>query len=99
MNSLNCHTVSTDHHASQAGTLTVYTNTAHTPDAVEQPKDRVLAASILKALHELQESFDAAALAGLIIEPSFKLLPNRFHDRGSDAETYVARVEVYRKLA
>jgi hypothetical protein len=41
---------------------------------------------------------DAAALAGLIIEPNFKQFPNRFKELGSDMESYVAQVEIYRKL-
>jgi len=66
--------------------------------AAGDPKDRELATAILRAIHHLQESFDAAALAGLIVEPSFKQVPDRFRDRGSDVESHVVRAEVYRKL-
>jgi len=99
MNSVNGHAISESRQIPQAANLTVYTNTTPIPDGAVAPNDRVLATSILKAMHQLQETFDAAALAGLIVEPSFKMLPNRFRDRGSDTESYVASVEVYRKLA
>lgn len=95
--------------AAQTKQFTVYTNTEpeqvepeaqeQVVEAVGEPKDRELAVGLLRALHSLQEALDAAALAGLIIEPSFKKFPNRFKDRGSDADSYVARVDVYRRLA
>ncbi len=86
-------------HAPQASKLTVYTNPDPALERGGEPKDREIAGAVLKALHQLQEAFDTATLAGLIVEPSFKQLPNRFSDRGSDAESFVASVEVYRKLA
>ena len=86
-------------HASQVSKLTVYTNPEPALEDGGEPKDRGIARAVLNALHQLQETFDTATLAGLIVEPSFKRLPNRFSDRGSDAESYLASVEVYRKLA
>lgn len=85
--------------ASQASKLTVYTNPEPALESAGEPKDREVTRAVLDALHQLQEAFDTATLAGLIVEPSFKRVPNRFSDRGSDAETYLASVEVYRKLA
>jgi hypothetical protein len=99
MHSVNDHAISEARHVSQAANLAVYTNSAPIADIAGDPNDRGLATSILKAMHQLQETFDAAALAGLIVEPSFKMVPNRFRDRGNDAESFVAGVEVYRKLA
>ena len=86
-------------HASQASKLTVYTNPEPALERGGEPKDREIAGAVLNALHQLQDVLDNATLAGLIVEPCFKRLPNRFSDRGSDAESYVASVEVYRKLA
>lgn len=63
------------------------------------PKDRELATRVLKSLNELQEAMDAAALAGLIVEPAFKKFGNRFKELGTDADSWVAHVEIYRKLA
>ena len=65
----------------------------------DHPGDRDLASGLTHALHILQEALDAATLAGLIVEPNFKRYPNRFKDRGSDIESYVAMVQIYRKLA
>jgi len=83
--------------------FTVYTNTEQTvgqrlTDGGE-PKDREYATRVLKALHALQAAIDAASVAGLIVEPSFKSYPNRFQELGCDADSYVAKVEIYRKLA
>ena len=86
-------------HAPQASKLTVYTNPESALEPGGEPKDREIAGAVLQALHQLQEAFDTATLAGLIVEPSFKRLPNRFTDRGSDAESYVASVDLFRKLA
>ena len=82
----------------------VYTNADEsaptlTLKAGGDPKDRELAARVLKALYNLQETMDSAALAGLIIEPCFKQYGNRFKELGSDVESWVAKVDIYRKLA
>lgn len=83
--------------------FTVYTNTEQTEgqrlkDGGE-PQDRKHATRVLKALHALQTAIDGAAVAGLIVEPSFKSFPNRFQEVGCDADSYVAKVDIYRKLA
>ena len=79
--------------------FTVYTNTEQLLEPGGEPGDREMATRALKALHYLQEAIDSCALAGLIVEPAFKRYPNRFKDRGSDMESYVGMVEIYRKLA
>ncbi len=72
---------------------------SHRPLPAEgSPGDRNIAAGILKAVHGLQEALDAAALAGLIVGPNFKRFPDRFKDRGSNADSFVVSVEVYRRL-
>ncbi len=62
------------------------------------PNDSDLSHKVMKSVHALQAAIDAAAVAGLIIVPSFKSCPGRFKDRGNSADSYIARVEVYRKL-
>ena len=86
-------------HAIQATAFTLYTDTDAVRESSGDPNDRDLATVVMQALHGLQDALDRAALAGLIVEPCFKRFPNRFKDRGSDAESYVAKVEIYRKLA
>jgi hypothetical protein len=83
-----------------ATTFKVYTNTdAKTPAITGgDQQDRYVAARVVSALNSFQDAMDAAALAGLIIEPTFKQFPNRFKELGSDMESYVAQVEIYRKL-
>ena len=89
--------------ATPSSPFAVYTNTEQTVgQSLEdggEPRDRDHAARVLKALHTLQAAIDAAAVAGLIVEPSFKSFPNRFQELGCDADSYVAKVEIYRKLA
>ncbi len=84
----------------QATAFKVYTNDDQSVTVKgDQPGDRDLASGVTHALHILQEALDAATLAGLIVEPNFKRYPNRFRDRGSDIESYVAAIQIYRKLA
>jgi hypothetical protein len=63
------------------------------------PKDRELATKLVSAINELQDAMDRAALAGLVVEPTFVRFANRFNELGSDADSFVAKVEIYRKLA
>ena len=84
-----------------ASTFKVYTN-ADQENSIKvggDPKDRDHASRVLVALNNLQDAMDAAALAGLIIEPTFKQFSNRFKELGSDMETFVGQVEIFRKLA
>ncbi len=62
------------------------------------PRDRELASNLMGAINELQEAMDAAALAGLVVEPTFARFANRFNEVGSDVDSFVARVQIYRKL-
>ncbi len=64
----------------------------------ESPRDIALSTRVLKAIRDLQAALDGAACAGLIIEPSLKRYPDRFRELGSDVESYVVTVEIYRKL-
>ncbi len=87
--------------ASKASKFKVYTNSQE-EIAVKiggDPKDRDMASRVVNALNKLQDAMDAAALAGLIIEPAFKQFSNRFKELGTDMESYVGQVEIYRKLA
>ena len=84
----------------QATAFKVYTNDDQGVTARgNHPGDRDLASGVTHALHSLQDALDAATLGGLIVEANFKRYPNRFKDRGSDIESYVAMVQIYRKLA
>lgn len=62
-------------------------------------QDRELALGLLNAMNLLQDALDEAALAGLMVEPSFSRVTNRFNDRGCDVDTYVTKVKIYRRLA
>lgn len=82
-----------------SGQLKVITNEVPLLKPGGDPKDRELATRVLKAQHQLQEAMDAAVLAGLIIEPCFTSYPNRFKELGNDKDSYVAKIEIYRRLA
>ena len=58
-----------------------------------------MAQRITPAIGELQDAIDAAILAGLIVEPSFKPISGRFNEFGVSVESYVCNVQTYRKLA
>ncbi len=59
-------------------------------------KDR--AQRLGEALSELQEAMDAAVMSGLVVEPEFKVLSDRFGARGVTSDSFLLNVQVYRKL-
>ncbi len=63
------------------------------------PTDRAIALRVTGAIGELQDAIDAAILAGLMVEPSFKQVSGRFNEFGVSMESYVCSVQMYRKLA
>lgn len=63
------------------------------------PRDREIAADLVGAINELQEAMDAAALASLMVEPTFARFANRFNEVGPDMDSFVARVQIYRNLS
>jgi hypothetical protein len=71
-------------------------------DAVRRPaekSDRDLAADVTAAMLEFQEAMDRAILAGLIVEPSFQAVGNRFSTVGVSAESYLVKVRIMRRLS
>ncbi len=65
----------------------------------DRPTDRAIALRVTGAIGELQDAIDAAILAGLMVEPSFKPISGRFNEFGVSMESYVCSVQIYRKLA
>ncbi|MCH9020339.1 MAG: hypothetical protein IIA73_08245 [Proteobacteria bacterium] len=63
------------------------------------PTDREIALRVSRAIGELQDAIDAAILAGLMVEPSFKPISGRFNEFGVSMDSYVCSVQMYRKLA
>ena len=61
-------------------------------------KDVELATRIVRAANELREAMDAAARAGLILEPDFKRCSTRAAEYGNQTDSFVCSVAVYRKL-
>jgi len=61
--------------------------------------DRELAADLMARLHDFQEAMDRAILAGLIVEPSFQQVGNRFAAVGVSAESYLVKVKIFRRLS
>jgi len=68
------------------------------PDA-RQMSDKELAEQIITAMRALQDAMDSAVLAGLIVEPTFTLVPNRFSEMGVSTESHILNVQIYRKLS
>lgn len=72
---------------------------APTPPSAGESSDRQLAQEITAALHAFQGAMDKAILAGLIVEPSFQAVGNRFGNVGISAESYLVKVKVFRRLS
>jgi len=65
----------------------------------QEQTDRELADELLKTMHTFQEALDRAILAGLIVEPSFRRVENRFIKVGVSSDSYIVKCQVYRKLS
>ena len=61
--------------------------------------DRDLANDVTEAAHRLQEALDKAVLAGLIVEPSFMSVGNRFSNVGVSAESFLVKIRIMRRLS
>ncbi len=68
-------------------------------DAAGIPDDHEIADRTTRAVNELQDALDAAILAGLNVEPSFTLIENRLIRFASRIDTYVCKIDLYRRLA
>ena len=74
-------------------------------DAPEQgyeradPTDREAVDRISRAASELQDAMDDALLAGLVVEPNFRLIESRLTRSGMRINSFVCRVSVLRKLS
>ncbi len=62
------------------------------------PSDAQIAEKIQRAIGSIQESMDAALVAGLIVEPSFNRVENRQTSSGMRVDSFVCNVRTYRKL-
>ncbi len=60
--------------------------------------DRELGDRVSQAAAALQDAMDAALLAGLVVEPNFKLVENRLTRFGTRIDSNVCNVRIYRKL-
>ena len=65
----------------------------------QRPSDRRLATEVTKAIATLQDAVDSAVRAGLIVEPNFQSVGNRFNEFGVSVDSYIFTVAMYRKLA
>ena len=68
-------------------------------DAAGFPGDREIVDRTTRAINELQDALDAAILAGLNVDPSFALIENRLSQFASRIDSYVCKINIYRRLA
>jgi len=61
-------------------------------------RDREIAASIRRAVADLNAALEAAVRAGLIVEPVFSVQASRPDDTISNGAMHVATVRVFRRL-
>jgi len=84
--------------------------TAHVTPVAEAPSaapvrktqeacDRDLAQAVTTAMHALQDAMDKAILGGLLVEPSFQAVDNRFSNVGVSAESYLVKCNIFRRLS
>jgi hypothetical protein len=81
--------------ARSEGTVTLFETSRRAGDA----SDRELAQEVLARMHAFQEAMDRAFLAGLIVEPSFQTVGNRFSNLGVSAESHLVKVKILRRLS
>ena len=60
--------------------------------------DAQIAEKIHHAIGLMQDTMDAALMAGLIVEPSFNLIENRQTPWGVRLDSFVCNVRTYRRL-
>ncbi|MDA0218013.1 MAG: hypothetical protein O3B22_00260 [Proteobacteria bacterium] len=61
--------------------------------------DRELAQDVTATMLAFQEAMDRAILAGLIVEPSFQAVGNRFSAVGVSAGSYLVKARILRRLS
>ena len=61
--------------------------------------DRELAQEVTATMLAFQEAMDRAILAGLIVEPGFQAVGNRFAAVGVSAESYLVKARILRRLS
>jgi len=61
--------------------------------------DAQIAEKIHLAVALMQETMDAALMAGLIVEPRFNLIENRQTPWGARIDSFVCNIRTFRRLA
>ena len=90
--------------ACNLGTADMPSDTIPFPKDVKQTtrsiglSDAQIAEKIQLAIASIQDSMDAALMAGLIVEPSFNLVENRQTPSGMRIDSFVCNVRTYRRL-
>ena len=61
-------------------------------------RDPEIAERTRRAVAELQGAIDEAVLAGLVVEPCFRRIEQRFAGKGMRIDSFVCKVDIYRGL-
>ena len=61
--------------------------------------DRELADVAVAAVKQLQDAMDDLLKAGLTVEPTIKVVENRFSNLGISVDSYLMNINVWRKLS
>ncbi len=67
--------------------------------ATRRRSDRELADAALMAAKKLQDAMDDAIKAGLIVEPTVKMVESRFVSVGVSSDSYLLNLNIWRKLS
>jgi len=76
-----------------------FPNAGNKAHAQSLSRDQVIAERTRRAVAELQGAMDEALLAGLVVEPCFSRIEQRFAGDGMSIDSFVCKVDVYRALA
>ncbi len=82
-----------------AGKKTQLPNAGKNTRAQSPSCDQAIAERTRRAVAELQDAMDQAVLAGLVVEPCFRRIEQRFAGKGMRIDSFVCKVDVYRGLA
>ena len=76
-----------------------FPNAGKKTQAQSPSRDQAIAERTRRAVTELQGAMEEAGLAGLVVEPCFSRIEQRFAGNGMRIDSFVCRVDVYRGLA
>ncbi len=76
-----------------------FPNAGRKTHAQSLSRDQAIAERTRRAVAELQGAMDEAVLAGLVVEPCFSRIEQRFAGDGMSIDSFVCKIDTFRGLA